>query len=166
MALKRNVLERVPRFDPELGPGGTGTLEDILFSWQLVEAGYGIKMVAETAVEHHFDESRLTRDAFVRAAIDRGKSLSYIQYHWLHLNEENWTNQLSPLQVWRKPLFILSIRFLRAKLLSWVEEIKKEVEPISKREFWEVMNVSSLKKYIEERRRKRNYKHKGLKKLD
>lgn len=76
MAISRRVLEEVPGFDPELGPGQLGTMEDTLFSWQLREAGYRIEMVTETAVEHHFDEERLTQDEFIRAAIARGRSLS------------------------------------------------------------------------------------------
>src|SRR5688572_15573077 len=40
MAFSRKVLERVPAFDPELGPGALGFDDEAMFAWQLLEAGY------------------------------------------------------------------------------------------------------------------------------
>ena len=40
MAFARRVLDKVPGFDRELGPGGLGFCDDTLFSLQLRTAGF------------------------------------------------------------------------------------------------------------------------------
>lgn len=165
MAFSRSVLTDVPGFDPELGPGQLGTMEDTLFSRQLREAGYRLRMVTETAVEHHFDELRLTRDAFIDLAVARGRSLSYIRYHWLHHSVEDWTHRRHAYQIWRHPRFVLAKRLVDRAAQRCARWLKQGDAPISKGEFWTVMNVYSLKQYLRERTRPRNYAERGLEKL-
>jgi len=166
MAFDRAVLADVPGFDPELGPGSrVGALEDTLFSWQLRNAGYRIGRVTETAVEHHFDEQRLTREAFTRAAIARGKSLAYIRYHWLHYCQEDWTHRSHPHEVWRHPRLILAKRLTDWTVQRWLHWLRARSAPIRRREFWTILNAYSLRQYLQERTRPRNYKERGLEKL-
>lgn len=165
MAFSRSVLIDVLGFDPELGPGQLGTMEDVLFSWQLREAGYRIKKVTHTAVEHHFDERRLTRTAFCDAAAARGRSLSYIKYHWLHHGADHWTHRRRFYQLWRTPRIVLTKRLLDRARQRLTHSLKQTNTPITKREFWTIMNASSLSQYLTERNRPRNYKKRGLQKI-
>jgi hypothetical protein len=55
MGFSREVLSKVPAFDTELGPGALGFGDEMLFSWQLLEAGYQIHGALDVAVEHHFE---------------------------------------------------------------------------------------------------------------
>jgi len=84
MGFSRVVLSKVPRFDPELGPGALGFGDDTLFSLQVEQAGFTIVSALDIEVEHWPVESRLTRTAWLRQAADRGRSLAYIDYHWRH----------------------------------------------------------------------------------
>ena len=166
MAFDRAVLADVPGFDPELGPGSrVGALEDTLFSWQLRDAGYQIGRVTETAVEHHFDEQRLTREAFTRAAIARGKSLAYIRYHWLHDSQEDWTHRSHAYEVWRHPRIILAKRLTDWTAQRWLHWFRARPVPIGRSEFWTILNAYSLKQYLQERTRPRNYRERGVEKL-
>ena len=84
-AFHRRVLDRVPRFDPELGPGCVCSQgEDALFSWQVVRAGFRLVAALEVAVEHHLDIARLTATSFRRTARGRGRTLAYVRHHWEH----------------------------------------------------------------------------------
>jgi glycosyltransferase involved in cell wall biosynthesis len=82
MAFSAAVLTKVPAFDPELGPGALGLGEDTLFSWQLLRAGYRVKLLKEVIVEHHFNVSRLAPQAFIMRARSMGRSIAYLTYHW------------------------------------------------------------------------------------
>jgi glycosyltransferase involved in cell wall biosynthesis len=84
MSFGRHVLDRVPQFDPELGPGALGQSDDALFSWQLLRAGYKIAPRFDCEVEHHFDPSRLTRASFKQMARNRGRCGAYVLHHWQH----------------------------------------------------------------------------------
>jgi glycosyltransferase involved in cell wall biosynthesis len=86
MAFRRDVLTKVPNFDPELGPGGLGFGDDYLFSVQLLKAGYRICSNFGCAVEHHFSETRLTRSSWLEAARKRGSTRAFLSYHWSHGN--------------------------------------------------------------------------------
>src|SRR5690606_25585543 len=69
MGFSRDVLEEVPAFDPDLGPGTPqGYLDDTLFSYQLLQAGFRIASVTDAPVEHRPDAHRLTRLGFLEAA--------------------------------------------------------------------------------------------------
>jgi glycosyltransferase involved in cell wall biosynthesis len=166
MAFSRSVLDDVHGFDPELGPGTqVGALEDTLFSWQVREAGHRIGMVTETTVKHHFDEQRLTREAFVEAATVRGQSLAYIQYHWLHETHENWTHRQHPYQFWRAAPVVLVKRALDREIERWKHWLRSGDSPIRRQEFWTLMNACGLRQYLRERRRSRNYAERGLRKI-
>lgn len=84
MAFSREVLEQVPAFDTELGPGALGFGEETLFAYQLREAGFRLVTRFETMVEHHFDPKRLTRTNMLEAARRMGRSKAYVLYHWRH----------------------------------------------------------------------------------
>jgi len=166
MAFARSVLQKVPGFDPELGPGGrVGALEDTLFSWQLREAGYCIAMVTAAPVVHHFDPDRLTRDAFIDAAAARGRSLSYIRYHWSHHQESSWTHRTRLYQVWRHPYIVLAKRLLDRGIRYGRHCITSKVPVIDRGEFWTILNVYSLRQYLVEQQRPRSYRKRGLKKM-
>ena len=84
MAFARRVLDRVPRFDPELGPGRLGLWEDTLFSSQIRHAGFRLAASADAVVYHHFDHSRLSRASFLAHARNQGRSSAYVAWHWEH----------------------------------------------------------------------------------
>lgn len=84
MAFGRHVLDRVPAFDPELGPGALGQGDDALFGRQLRRAGYRIGSALDVVVEHDVDPRRLLRAGFHDAARRRGRTLAYLQHHWEH----------------------------------------------------------------------------------
>ncbi len=84
MAFSRRVLERVPRFDVELGPGAKGHADDTLYSYQLEKAGYRIAMALDTAVVHHLSEDRLMRKSYAAVARKHGEFNAYLARHWTH----------------------------------------------------------------------------------
>jgi len=84
MAFHRHVLERVPRFDIELGPGALGFQDETLFSQQLLAAGYKLVGALEIMVEHHFDLSRLTQKGMIDLARKMGRSHAFVFHHWDH----------------------------------------------------------------------------------
>lgn len=84
MAFRRSVLDRVPAFDPELGPGALGLAEETLFGLQLAEAGLRIKLAEGAGVIHEPDGSRLTRRYWLDIARKCGRSHGYLAYHWYH----------------------------------------------------------------------------------
>lgn len=83
MCFGRHVLSRVPRFDPNLGAGARGFCEESYFALQLTRAGFRIAPAFDVAVEHHFDPSRLSRDAFLSATRKLGRSMAYIHNTYL-----------------------------------------------------------------------------------
>ncbi len=86
MAFARRVLDTVPRFDPELGPGGLGFCDDTLFSLQLRAAGLRLLAAGEDSTAlHHCGEQRLTRAALMDMLVRQGRSRAYVDYHWRHL---------------------------------------------------------------------------------
>jgi glycosyltransferase involved in cell wall biosynthesis len=84
MGFARAVLRHVPAFDPELGPGALGYMDDTLFSWQLRQAGLRLRSLPAALVVHEPDTSRLTRSQWLRAASHRGRSRAYVLHHWEH----------------------------------------------------------------------------------
>lgn len=83
IAFKRAVLERVPGFEPELGPGALGFGEDTLFGVLLGRAGYRLAYAHDAVVEHHFDPSRLERAGFLEWAEKGGRSSAVMDVKWL-----------------------------------------------------------------------------------
>lgn len=84
MAISREVLKKVPGFDPELGGGGLGFCEDGLFASQLKAAGFRFAKRLDVCIEHHPDPSRLSRESWLAAAEKRGISYAYRGHHWEH----------------------------------------------------------------------------------
>lgn len=84
MAFARHVLSRVPAFDERLGPGALGFADDDLFGLQLGEAGLRKLAVVGCEPEHHFDPSRLSREALLRRAAAQGRCEAYLLHHWFH----------------------------------------------------------------------------------
>jgi glucosyl-dolichyl phosphate glucuronosyltransferase len=83
IAFTRRVLERVPGFQPELGPGALGFGEDTLFGVLLSRAGYRLRYAHDAVVEHHFDASRLERAGFLEWAEKGGRSSAMMDVKWL-----------------------------------------------------------------------------------
>jgi GT2 family glycosyltransferase len=84
MAFSRRVLDRVPCFDTELGPGALGFGDESLFAAQLLRAGFSILSARQVCVEHHFDQHRLDRCAFMETSRRMGQAQAYIAHHWEH----------------------------------------------------------------------------------
>jgi hypothetical protein len=84
MAFSRKVLDRIPSFDPALGPGALGFMDDSLFSMQLIKSGYRIVSSFKNPIEHHFLPARLTRSDLISRASKQGASKAYVDYHWKH----------------------------------------------------------------------------------
>ena len=105
MAIRREVLRRVPGFDPELGPGARGFGDDTLFGHQLLEAGYTIGTVP-LRTEHHFLPERLSRASFLDHAKKLGLSGAYTAHHWEHfqmrLPRLHLARKMVQLALWRR----------------------------------------------------------------
>ncbi len=150
MAFSRKVLELVPAFDTELGPGAIGFGDETLFSYQLKEAGYKIVAAPETQVEHHFDSARLTRDSFLSRAAGQGRSDAYITYHWRH----------EPLPKARFEIVRQSLR-----LRYWRFKCRANYKPAQGPPVWEMIMVYYIalnKQFLAEQRRPRKYDRHGL----
>ena len=149
MAFGRHVLEKVPAFDVELGPGALGFYDDTLFSHQLREAGYTLLPAYETAVEHHFDPERLSRAAFKRRALAQGRSEAYVVYHWRHEPVANAERGLRRLRL------LLPLRRLRRRGYLSAEGMAA----------WEMEHLRDIgfhQQYLIEQQRPRAYDRHGL----
>ena len=145
-AFSRNVLDKVPGFDPELGPGGAlGSCEDILFTLQLVDAGYRLTAVFDHPVIHHFDPSRLSRHSFVRRAEAEGRSRAYIAHHW----EQREI---------RFPFLRVCDAFVRLQVRRRLLGTRwSHKEGIAEWEFWSICRLAFRQQQMRERRRARHY---------
>jgi hypothetical protein len=149
-AISRDVLDKVPGFDIELGPGALGFGGESLFFSQVREAGYHVTTALDIAVEHHFDKSRLLRSAFLDRSTKAGQSGAYIAYHWEHLVIKYPRLRLI------KSIFRLAYLRLRKRDETDVTEGMPQ---------WEMSGVYTtnfLKQYLKERRRGFNYEKHGL----
>jgi len=63
-AVLRDALERVGPFDERLGPGASGTSEDIELAQRFTRAGISIGYMQEAIAYHRVDRSRLTEEYF------------------------------------------------------------------------------------------------------
>lgn len=154
MAVARTVLDRVPGFDPELGPGGFyGQADDSLFAWQLRRAGFRIAPRFDAAVEHHFDPRRLERSSFRRAAVHRGRTLAYLAHHWRHerLSLPRLRAARTALRLLRRYLAHPGVRRVREGIPEW--------------EMTLLERLAFLRRWPRERRRPRNYDRFGLRRL-
>jgi glycosyltransferase involved in cell wall biosynthesis len=64
MAMRREVFDKVGKFDVRLGPGTSGTSEDVELAQRIRQAGIKIGYVKQAVVYHHVDRSRLTEAYF------------------------------------------------------------------------------------------------------
>ncbi|MBV9392686.1 MAG: glycosyltransferase family 2 protein, partial [Verrucomicrobia bacterium] len=84
MAIRRGVLDYVPGFDPELGPGRLGSGEESLFGKQLHLAGFKTVYVPSAKVIHRPELFRLDRRVWLSMARMKGREIAYLRYHWQH----------------------------------------------------------------------------------
>jgi glycosyltransferase involved in cell wall biosynthesis len=150
MAFSRKVLERVPQFDTELGPGRMGFGDDTLFGYQVRAAGFRVASAFHAPVQHHFDPSRLTRASFLEAARKHGRSGAYLDRHWRH-QLERWP---------RLKLIWAALRLAVWRAGKPGEWFRKE--GASAAELHHVMNLHRLKQYAREIRRPASYEPRGL----
>jgi glucosyl-dolichyl phosphate glucuronosyltransferase len=68
MACTRAAFDAVGPLDTRLGPGAAGFYEDTVLGWRMEQAGYRKLFLPAVAVEHHFQEDRLTIKAFMASA--------------------------------------------------------------------------------------------------
>ena len=150
MGFRRSVLERVPAFDTELGPGASGFADDTLFGWQLSEAGFRIGYARSAVVIHHLDPSRLRRTAWLSAARGRGRSEAYRRYHWEHAD----------IAYRRLRQLYYFIKLQLRRIVHRPPPLESEKCPL-----WEmgyVLHIEMCKQFCLERRRPRNYERRGL----
>jgi glycosyltransferase involved in cell wall biosynthesis len=153
MGFHRSVIERVPAFDPEIGPGALGLFDDTLFSWQLAEAGFRLRYIPEASVIHYPDPTRLLRRHCLSAGRTFGISKAYVLHHWQH--------EKVPFPRLRYCYVGLKLRLRR--LLEPPPAL--DVEGIAP---WEMSYVAEMEKnrqFLIERQRPRNYSKRGLRKI-
>ena len=154
MAVSREVLDKVPGFDPELGPGALGFGDESLFGLQLREAGYKITAAFDVVVEHHFDESRLLRANLLDIARKMGRTKAYLAHHWEH---QTIPDPLRQQALWR-------LRLVKWRWQRGGEWARAEGMPE-----WEMAMLREYhfyRQYRVERKRPRNYERHGLVKLN
>lgn len=149
MAIARHVLERVPGYDTELGPGGYGYCDDVLFSTQLRHAGYRIADRLDVCVVHHPDEHRLTRCSWLDAAWSRGLSQAYVGHHW-----EHWGCRLGWLKLARAKA---RLKLWRMTHPRWVD-----ADGCDQDEMRLVFELATVAGHLNESKRRRNYEKNGL----
>src|SRR6202041_3221546 len=66
MAFRASALQQVGRFDERLGPGACGHEEETEMSQRLRRAGFRIGYAPKALVYHEVDETRATRERFIR----------------------------------------------------------------------------------------------------
>ncbi len=150
MAFARHVLEQVPEFDVNLGPGALGFGDDTLFTFQLKQAGYRVVAALDVSVEHHFDPSRLTRKSHLQAAEKFGRTRAYLAYHWQHEKASN-------------PRLYLVKRSLR--LIYWRIRRRSQNAAAEGIPLWEkniLMDIYFYKQYLQEQTKARLYDRNGL----
>ena len=150
MAFARYVLDQIPSFDTNLGPGALGFFDDTLFSRQLQVAGFKVASAQDAIVEHHFQEDRLTRSSLLNAAVKMGCSCCYVDYHWTH-----------------KQVRLPERRLIRAmlRLFYWRMKHLKALSHLEGAPDWEMSllsDVSYWQQWLIERGRSRNYEKCGL----
>lgn len=155
VAINKRVFNVIPGFDPELGAGTElGSGEDTLLSFQIREAGLRMISRFDAIVDHHFDESRVTRKCLLDMAGRIARATAYVDYHWLHY-DHHWS-------VFQNTKLIVGICLRR--LLHFVDCFVLQ-KPLA----WEVLRIYELQyrqRFITECRKPRKYEYKGLQKKD
>ena len=150
LAFARRVLERVPAFDPALGPGALGFEDEVLFSWQVREAGFRVEGVFDNPVEHWFDARRLERASLSGYMRSHGRSKAYVEYHWQHRDVRR------PRLAWCRAL----ARWL-AFLAAHPAELRRQ-EGITEAEAELLFALGYAAEYLVELDRPRRYDRHGL----
>jgi ADP-heptose:LPS heptosyltransferase/glycosyltransferase involved in cell wall biosynthesis len=152
MSFHRKVLDKVPAFDPELGPGALGLSEESLFARQMVGAGFRIITALDIVAEHHFNEDRFQRTYFLKAVEVSARSWAYVSYHWLH----------------ERPAFPMLDFFKRSMKLKIFRAIRYRETRVQVLPLWEeraLYDYCFISQYLMESTRPRNYERFGLLKL-
>jgi glucosyl-dolichyl phosphate glucuronosyltransferase len=154
MAIARRVLERVPAFDPELGPGALGFYDDTLFSAQLVLAGFRVVAEPAAVVEHHVHSQRLGRREMLEMARRFAHTRAYVDHHWEH-----------------KAVPLLALRWLKAWLRLGLWRAlhpghARQPEGLTQAESTRLVGALYYGFLRAERRRPRAYERHGLRKRD
>ena len=152
-AFSRRILERIPRFDPELGPGALGFAEEALFFQQIKVAGFRTAWAREALIYHHPDVARFDHDRWIDTAVRHGRSNAYITYHWAQL-----TIALPRLRQILQRLRLFTGRTLR----RWSSNDREQVDA---RELQLVALHEYFKYYLEINGQAKNYERHGLLKL-
>jgi len=149
-AHRASLLASGMKYDEELS-ADYSAYEDTLFSMQLKESGARFGMSRDALVFHHFDEARLSREAFTRRAINEGRGRAYLEWHWLQVETAN------PWVKYFKSSF-------RLKWLQWMHEVHQ----LPHLPLWEldlIEKVSFYKTYTQLKKSDRVYERRGLRKL-
>lgn len=149
MAIARHVLDKVPNYDPHLGPGGLGYCDDVLFSSQLLRAGYRIADRLDVSVEHHPDQTRLARSAWLDAAWSRGLSQAYVGHHW-----EHWRCRFGRLKLARAVTTLKLWRILNPR--------HSDADGCDENEMRLVFELATVAGHLNESKRTKMYEKNGL----
>lgn len=83
MAIRKQVFDVIGGFDTNLGAGSKlGMGEETLLSHQIKHFGFRVMSAFDVAVEHHCGIERLSRESYLQAVAQIGRSQGYIDYHW------------------------------------------------------------------------------------
>lgn len=77
----REVFDRIGGFDERLGPGASGTSEDVDFARRLTRANIAIGYAPDAIVYHRVDRARLTEEYFKQSHWRQGGSRFLIRQH-------------------------------------------------------------------------------------
>ena len=151
MCFVRSVLEKVPGFDVEVGPGALGSCEDTIFTKQLQVVGYRCYANLDLYVEHHFDPKRLTKEGFLNVARAIARSSAYIDYHFEHKTIS--LPQLKYAWAWLR------------KLMRPISPFEPASEVATHNQVCDAYRNAYYGQYLIECRRPRNYERHGLRKI-
>ncbi len=150
MAFGRHVLEKIPGFDPALGAGALGFLDESLFFMQMKEVGYRFIFARDATVEHHFDASRLSAANFRDRALREGRSRAYVAHHWQHESHPDAERKLATT---RRAFLKHRIRHLWG---LWPSRV------VDQGEFWLYVSLGYWQQMVIERKNPRRYGRYGL----
>ncbi len=141
MAASREAAVEIG-FDEELGPGGRGFADDVLFNLRLKTAGYRLVGCTGPPAVHHLSADRLNYAAMKDLAQRNGSSHAYLWHHWLHSD-----------------LRLLGLRQFRARAqLVWTGLVSpSDGEAITEREYHLWFARSSCAHLAKERSRPGTY---------
>lgn len=154
MGFHRSVFERIPTFDPELGPGASGLGEETLFALQFLEAGFRLTVIPEASVVHDPEPSRLLRREWLSGSQKHGRTKAYLTHHWEHRD----------LKMPRLCFCYYQVKLHLRRFIQPPPNLDQEGCPP-----WEMSYVTCIEKYsffLKERRKPRKYAKHGLEKID